>query len=276
MIREWTPALAALLASCTAVIDQSTFYPQAGAGPTETLAAPEGYRVEHAMLDLPGLGVVHTARLDNPASEATLLYAGGNMNFVAGQTLRAAALARATGADILLYDYPGRGGTTVPATVDASIAFGPAFLQALRDRGWIGGGPLWVYGLSFGGSQAAGIARAAKANGLIIEGSAADLAAVGRNFVPRIVKPFVKLRVDPDLARYDYAGYAVAARAPVLLIASKDDEVVTPRNMTAFGEQLRAQGVDVRSVTVPGPHGTALRKPAAIEAIRSFTAAQSR
>lgn len=262
------------LSGCTGVITQSTFFPPSAVAPDTMLTAPAGYRLEEAMLDLPGLGAVHAVRLDNPASNTAVVYAGGNMSFVARQAAMAAALAGATSADLVFYDYPGRGGTSVPATVDGSIAFGPAFVQALKARGWIGAGPVFAYGLSFGGSQAAAIARAGGMSGLIIEGSAADLARVGRNFIPAIAKPFVRLRVDPDLARFDYAGYAVAARAPVLLITSEQDKVVTPANMRDFADQLRARGVSVTTVSVPGRHGTALDQPAALDAVRRFVASK--
>lgn len=270
------PAALLALSGCAAKIDQRSFFPQAAASPQTSLAAPTGYSLDEAMIALPGLGGVHAVRLDNPASEATIIYAGGNNSFVAGQSERAAALAKATNADIILYDYPGRGGTDLPATMDASIAFGPAFMNALRAKGWIGGGPLFVYGFSFGGSQAAGIARDAGAAGLIIEASAADIGAVARNFVPGVMKPFVRLRVDPDLGRFDYLGYAAAARAPVLLIMSEDDQVVRPRNMEAFADQLRARGVSVTTVAVPGGHGKALQQPAALAAIENFVARHRR
>ncbi len=270
------PVAVLALSGCAATIGQSSFFPQASPAPQTTLAAPSGYSLDEAMIALPGLGRVHAVRLDNPASDATIIYAGGNMSFVSGQSGRAEALAKATNADIILYDYPGRGGTDVPATIDASIAFGPSFMDALRAKGWVGSGPLFVYGFSFGGSQAAGIARDASAAGLIIEGSAADIAAVGRNFVPGVMKPFVRLRVDPDLARLDYLGNAVAAKAPVLLIMSEEDEVVRPRNMAAFADQLRARGVSVTSVAVQGRHGSALQQPAAIVAIGDFVAKHGR
>ena len=195
--------VASLLAGCTAVIDQSTFFPRAEPPPAARLVAPAGYTLTDAMLELPGLGRVHAVRLDNPASETVIVYHGGNGNFVSDQSLRAAALAEATGADLILYDYPGRGGTTVPATIDASLATGPAMLAELRRRGWIGGGALFGYGLSFGGSQAAAMAREGGFAGLILEGTAADIRAVGRNFVPWIARPFVRLRIDPALGRFD-------------------------------------------------------------------------
>jgi pimeloyl-ACP methyl ester carboxylesterase len=210
---------ALLLAGCTAVIDQSTFFPQAVAPPPARLVAPPGYTLTDALLELPALGSVHAVRLDNPASEVVIVYHGGNGNFVSAQSQRAAALAEATGADLILYDYPGRGGTTVPATIDASLATGPAMLAELRRRGWTGRGPLFAYGFSFGGSQASAMARDGGFDGLILEGTAADIRAVGRNFVPWIARPFVRLRIDPVLGRFDVLGYAASARAPILLLS---------------------------------------------------------
>ncbi|MFD1949728.1 alpha/beta fold hydrolase [Sphingomonas arantia] len=261
-----------LLGGCTAVVKQSSFFPASVKPPEGALVPPPGYKVEDMVMALPGLGRVHAVRLSNPQSSATVLYAGGNMSFVAGQSATVAALAEATRANIILYDYPGRGGTDVPATVDALISFGPAFIAQLRAQNWLGSEPLFVYGLSFGGSQAAGIARQAKAAGLILEGSAADIAAIGRNAVPTLMKPFVHVRTDADLARFDYEGYAIESAAPILLISSQDDQVVRPQIMTDFAARLRERGASVTTVSVPGPHGRALREAAAIAAVRRFTA----
>lgn len=264
------------LAGCTAVIDQSTFFPSVEAPPEARLAPPPGYTLEEAMLELPGLGTVHAVRLDNPASETMIVYHGGNGNFVSAQSPRAAALAEATGADLILYDYPGRGGTNVPATIEGALATGPALLAEFRRRGWIGRGPLFGYGLSFGGSQASAMARSGGFDGLILEGTAADIRSVARNFVPWIAKPFVRLRVDPELRRFDFLGYAVSARAPILLLSSAQDDIVRPRNMRDFAAQLRARGAEVSMVAVPGGHGTALREREARAAVGRFVAAHAR
>jgi dienelactone hydrolase len=159
--------------------------------------------------------------------------------------------------------------------LDAAIATGPALLRALLQRGWIGRGPLFAYGLSFGGSQAAAMACEGGFAGLILEGTAADIAAVGRNFVPGVVRPFVKLSVDPALRRFDYLGYAAAARAPVLLISTKNDEIVRERNMRDFAQQLKQRGLEVSFTSVPGRHGDALAQPSALAAIRDFVARNS-
>ena len=263
-------ALVVFVSGCTAQIDQSSFLPPTVEPPQAVLVPPAGYSVTDAMLDLPGLGRVHAVRLDNPASETAIIFSGGNHSFVSVLSGHAAALAAATGADLILYDYPGRGGTNVAPTIDASIATGPAMVRRLREMGWIGSGPSFAYGVSFGGSQAAAMAREGGFAGLILEGTAADIAAVGRNFVPGLVRPFVKLRVDPELGRFDYLGYAADAKAPILLLASRGDDVVRDRNMRDFADQLKARGAAVTLVSVPSRHGTALRQPAALAAIKSF------
>ena len=269
-------AMLPLLSGCAAYIDQTSFFPRAVEAPTATFIPPPGYSATDTMLDLPGLGSLHAVRLDNPASEATIIFHGGNHSFVTVLTPYAAALAQATGADLILYDYPGRGGTTVPPTIDASLATGPAMLRRLREMGWIGTGPLFTYGVSFGGSQAAAMAREGGFSGLILEGTAADIAAVGRNFVPGLARPFVKLKIDPALARFDYLGYAVAAKAPILLLSSRDDDIVRDRNMRDFADQLRAGGANVTFLSVPGPHARALQQPAALAAVKNFVAAAPR
>lgn len=265
------PLFAALLVGgCTATIDQGSFFPQMNRLTTATLTPPTGYAITDELVDLPGLGRMRVVRLDNPATEATIIYSGGNGNFVDEQSARAAALAAATAADIILYDYPGRGGTTVPPTIDASIATGPVLLDALRARGWIGEGPLYAYGLSFGGSQAAAIARVGGFDGLIVEGSAADVLAVGRGFVPWYAKPFVTLKLDEDLLRFDTQAFALAAKAPILLISSTDDTVVRPRLMRTYADRLKAGGAEVTLVSVPGEHGEGLEQPEAAAALTRF------
>lgn len=266
-------ALAALmlLGACTATIDQSALLPKL-AEPTgaRVVEPPAGYAREERMLDLPGLGVVHVVRLTRPGSPATLFYSGGNGSFVSSSGSRLNQLATITGADIVTFDYPGRGGTTVPNTTDALIAFGPALIAAVRATGWVRSGPLYAYGFSLGGATASNMARAGGFNGLILEATAADIPAVARNRIPGLLKPFVRVKVSDELARFDYAGYAVAAHAPILVIAGDDDRTVDVRTTRRFAEALRAAGATVTFVTAPGGHGAALSSAPAQTALRNF------
>jgi pimeloyl-ACP methyl ester carboxylesterase len=261
------------LSGCTAVISQASFYPSASlAAPDAVLKVPDGYTATDAILPLGELGAVRTVRLDNPASETAIIYSAGNGGFVDSESTSrmAARLAEVTGADIILYDYPGRGGTTLPPTIEAAAALGPAMIDRLKSQGWIGNGPVYAYGLSFGGAMAASLARSGGFAGLVIEGSAADYQAVGRDFVPGLAKPFVKVRLDPALNAFDYQGYVLAARAPVLLLSGTRDKVVKPARMREFAQMLEAGGTRVTFAPVPVGHGGALEAAEGRAALSAF------
>jgi pimeloyl-ACP methyl ester carboxylesterase len=213
-------------------------------------------------------------RLDNPASETAIIYSAGNGGFVdsEGTSRMAARLAEVAGADIILYDYPGRSGTTLSPTIEAAAAFGPAMIDRLKAQGWVGRGPVYAYGLSFGGAMAASLARSGGFAGLIIKGSTADYQAVGRDFVPGIAKPFVKVRLDPALNAFDYQGYALAARAPVLLLSGTNDKVVRPLRMREFAKALEEGGTKVTFALVPVGHGGALEAAEGRAALSAFIA----
>ena len=268
-------ALGLALSGCTAMVTQASFFPSARlTAPDAMLQVPDGYTATGAMLALGELGAVRAVRLDNPASDAAIIYSAGNGGFVdsEGTSRMVTRLAEVTGADIILYDYPGRGGTTLPPTIEAAAAFGPAMMDSLKAQGWIGGGPVYAYGLSFGGAMAASLARSGGFAGLIIEGSAADYQAVGRDFVPGIAKPFVKVRLDPALGAFDYQGYALAARAPVLLLSGTKDKVVRPERMREFQQMLEAGGTKVTFAPVPVGHGGALEAAEGRAALSAFIA----
>ena len=257
-------------AACTLTIDQRTFFPNDTREVSDSFVAPPGYAVRDEIFDLGDVGKVHALLLDNPDSSGVVLYSGGNGHYIAEQSERAAALALASGFDVILYDYPDRGGTTVDASIPAMLAAYPLLVERFRQDGWIKDGPLFAYGLSFGGSQAAAIVREKGFDGLIIEGSSPDLLKIGRDFVPGIMKLFVNLELDPKLAEFAYYDYVRDASIPVLLISSEDDEIVRPARMRDFDKRLAADGVDVRSVSVKGPHGSALRQEDGLAAVRDF------
>jgi pimeloyl-ACP methyl ester carboxylesterase len=272
-----TTSLVIVLAGCTATIDQSSFFPSAKQRPpVVTLSVPLGYTATSTLIDLPQLGLVRAVFLDNPSSNATIIYSAGNGGFVdsIGTSKAAANLAAVSGSDIILYDYPGRGGTTIPATVPAAIAVGPQLVKQFKTLGWLGKGPSFAYGFSFGGGMAAAMAREGGFSGLVIEGSASDYETIGRDFVPGIAKPFVKLKVSEDLKLFDYFGYAIAAKAPILLLSSIDDQAVRQARMRSFGNQLSAQGAKVTFQSTRGGHGAALDSVEGQAALKSFLAAR--
>ncbi|WP_152997764.1 alpha/beta hydrolase family protein [Sphingomonas sp. HT-1] len=262
--------LALALCGCTVTVGQSSLLPAIQEKPRDAVAPLAGYSRQDRILTLPDLGNVHVVRLAKPGNRTTILYSGGNRYLIAYTGNRLNELAAMTGADIVTFDYPDRGGTTVPKTTDALIAFGPALVAALRQEGWIGNGPLYAHGFSFGGAMASNMARTGGFSGLILEATAADIGAVARNMVPTLLKPFLWVKVSKEIRRYDYAGYALAARAPILVLAGSEDKTVRPRIVRRFAERLRSAGAAVTFVEVPGDHGKALASPQGREALQGF------
>jgi len=260
-----------ILSACAITIDQNRLYKKDMAQPRPgTLAAPDGYTLDDRIIALPELGHLHVVRLDNPKTDAVIIFSGGRTNFVALQSVRMRRLAKATGMDIILYDYPGRGGTDIPLSTENTLATGPALIKKATELGWINGAALYAYGFSFGGGQAAGMVRNGGFDGIIIEGSAPDVKGIGRDYLPGIIKPFITVRVDEDIIRFGYYDNVRNARAPVLLISNLQDKVVRTKRVEAFYEKLKADGVPVQIVKVPGGHGGGLQNTKVQQAIRTF------
>jgi surfactin synthase thioesterase subunit len=268
-------SLAAVLfiGACAAVIDESSMLPALPApATTEVLRAPDGYVLSEEMIDLGALGKVHAVRLDNPNTVDVVIINGGSAHFTQRASRGFARIAHMSGSDIIAYDYPGRGGTTLLANVDVLIAMGPELVSAFRRIGWLSNGQNYVYGFSYGGSNASNMARAGGFNGLILDSTTSDTIALGRNMAPKAVRPFVRLKIDGDLSRFDYFNYAVSARIPILLLSAEQDELATPRIMSDFARKLRAAGADVTTSTSQGGHGRAIYGDETLVALREFMA----
>ncbi|MCB2015537.1 MAG: prolyl oligopeptidase family serine peptidase [Sphingobium sp.] len=274
MVKTRTHAITTIaltLSACTITIDQNKLYKTDMAQPREgELSAPKGYVLDDRIVELPGLGNLHVARLDNPKTEAVIIFNGGRGNFVALQTVRMRRLAKATGMDIILYDYTGRGGTDIPLSTDNSLATGPALIDYAKKAGWIKNAKLYAYGFSFGGSQASAMIRKGGFDGLIIEGSAPDVKGIGEDYLPGVVRPFVKLKVDEEMQRFQYYDYVRDAKIPVLLLSNTEDEVVRTEHMQAFYDDLKRDGAKVSFIKTPGGHGDSLEQPDAQTAIQTF------
>lgn len=158
----------------------------------------------------------------------------------------------------------------MPRTSEALTAMGPALVAYFRQAGWIGDGPVYAYGFSFGGASASNMARSGGFSGLILESTSSDIVAMGRNMVPALARPLVRLEVDDDLATFDYFGFAVSAHTPIVLLAARKDTQADLDTVHAFATRLTQAGADVTTVETPGRHGDALYSDQAAAAIRAF------
>lgn len=266
-------AVVMLLTACAVRVNETSLIPDLEEPYADVvLATPAGYVQSEALVPVGALGVVRAVRLDRRDTDTVVLFAGGSGHFTAKASKRLARLAELTQADIITFDYPGRSGTTLPTTTEALIEMGPALVAYFRSAGWIGAGRVYAFGYSFGGASASNFARTGGFSGLILESTSSDIAAMGRNMIPAIARPLVRLEVDPDLAAFDYLGFAVQARTPVLLLAARKDTQADLATIKSFGSRLNGAGAAVVVVETPGRHGDAIYSAEAAAAIGALMA----
>lgn len=260
---------ALLLTACAVSIDETSLIPELEEPTADVrLATPEGYVQSETLVPVGDLGVVRVVRLDRLDTDTVVLFAGGSGHFTARASRRLGRLAELTQADIITFDYPGRSGTTLPVTTEALVEMGPALVAHLRNEGWIGAGRVYAYGFSFGGASASNLARTGGFSGLILESTSSDIQAMGRNMIPAIARPLVRLEVDGDLSAFNYFGFAVEARTPILILAAREDTQADLATVSAFASRLSEAGADVAVIETPGRHGDAIYSEEASIAIR--------
>ena len=237
-------AIAMLLTGCAVSVNETSLIPDLAEPAADVrLATPSGYVQSEALVPVGSLGVVRAVRLDRLDTDTVVLFAGGSGHFTAKASRRLARLAEVTQADIITFDYPGRSGTTVPTTTEALVEIGPALVAYFKSAGWIGAGRVYAYGFSFGGASASNFAR-----------------------------PLVRLKVDPDLSAFDYFGFAIQARSPILLLAAREDTQADLATVKSFASQLNGAGAAVVVVETPGRHGDAIYSADAATAIGALMA----
>ena len=264
-------AVAMLLTACAVSVDEASLIPDLEEPAADViLATPEGYVQSEALVPVGNLGVVRAVRLDRIDTDTVVLFAGGSGHFTAKSSRRLARLAEFTQADIITFDYPGRSGTTLPTTTEALVEMGPALVSYFKSAGWIGAGRVYAFGYSFGGASASNFARTGGFSGLVLESTSSDIAAMGRNMIPAVARPLVRLKVDPDLSAFDYFGFAVQARTPILLLAAREDTQADLPTIQSFASRLRAAGAEVVVIETSGRHGDAVYSAEAAMAVRAL------
>lgn len=170
-----------------------------------------------------------------PAAKArgTLLFFHGNAGNISHR-LRSIADFHALGLAVLIVDYRGYGASTGEPTEDGTYADATAAWRYLTETRGVAADRIVLFGRSLGGAVAANLASRVRPAGLILESaftSAPDLAAEYYWFVPaRWLTRF----------RYDNRAALAAIDCPVLVIHSRQDEIVPFAHGRALFETARA------------------------------------
>lgn len=195
------------------------------------------------------------AALDN--SRPLIVFCGG-AKF--RESVRGAAEMRAlwTFGDILFFDYPGFGRSAGQGTLaeftEAEQAV-RAFAENLaRQRGC----RLIFWGHSFGGGFAAALAAGASLpSTLVLEGTFSCINDIVKSRAG-LLAPFVHAALQPGVVHYPIPKLLAGYRHPVIVVASRRDEVIRFAVTKKLAEDLRRAGCKVSFIALAKPPHEAL------------------
>ncbi|MEM9232990.1 MAG: alpha/beta fold hydrolase [Pseudomonadota bacterium] len=146
--------------------------------------------------------------------------------------------------DIIQFDMPAHGlssGTASVADLDAAVDRMATYaVEQAADR------PLIFYGHSLGGYICAGMAaRASRADALVIEASGKDAESVANAWVPRLARPFFRIRTPGVVDSYNMPELLAGFDKPILAIGGENDDVVPERLVRDMASALKASGHDI-------------------------------
>jgi pimeloyl-ACP methyl ester carboxylesterase len=147
-------------------------------------------------------------------------------------------------ADVLVFDYPGYGDTPGPTSAPAFEASAKGVSDYVTSIST--NRKLVFWGHSLGGFVCSRLAaQTPSADGLILETTAPNAAAVARAWTPSYARLFVRTSVVPSLASYDVVEAAAQVKGPILVLGATKDEVLPVVLARQVGDGLRARGVAV-------------------------------
>lgn len=149
------------------------------------------------------------------------------------------------GLSCLIFDYRGYGKSQGKPTEEGTYLDAAAAYDWLTKEMWIPAEEIIVFGRSLGGAVASNLATKVHVRGLVVESGFTSYAGIGAKFYPYLpVKWFASFN-------YNTLDYIKGIHCPLLLIHSKNDEVVP----FEFGLELyQASNKPSKFVEIYGSH----------------------
>jgi hypothetical protein len=157
-----------------------------------------------------------------PASgkgSGTIIFCHGNAGNI-GHRLDKIAIFHGLGVGTLIFDYRGYGQSSGRPSEEGTYLDAEAAYDWLVKQKDILPGEIVAYGESLGGAVAAHLAARRQCGGLVLEGAFTSAADVGGRFLPFLPVRWIVGK------KYDMASALAAARCPVLVIHTREDEIV--------------------------------------------------
>ena len=153
------------------------------------------------------------------AAAYTILFCHGNAGNLSHR-LDSINIFNELGLNCLIFDYRGYGNSQGEPSEEGTYLDAEAAWRWLTEKKKIPPKQIIIFGRSLGGSIAANLAADVKPAGLVLESSFTSFIDMGKKFYPYMpVKLFAKFR-------YSTIDYVQKVRCPVMLIHSRNDEIV--------------------------------------------------
>ncbi|WP_405226748.1 alpha/beta hydrolase [Lentisalinibacter sediminis] len=198
------------------------------------------------------------------SARGTLLFFHGNAGNISHR-LESISQFHGLGLDVLIIDYRGYGQSEGSPSERGTYRDAEAAWQYLTEERGVAPSRMVVFGRSVGGAVGAWLAANREAGALIVESSFSSLPALAGElywFLPvRWLSRF----------RYPTAEYVAAADCPVLVIHSREDDIVPFHHGRAIYESA---GEPRRFLELSGPHNGAhvLSEERYLDGLREFLA----
>ena len=166
---------------------------------------------------------LHAWYFANPVSKQLVIIHHGNAGNISTR-YQLGDFLHDCGANVLLYDYSGYGGSSGKASVQGLINDGEAATAFATNELHFAPEKIIHYGESIGSGVACNAAAKTKCGGLIFHSGLSSLPSVGRRVFP-FLRPYPDIFFPPP--RMENAEQISSVRAPVLLIAAIPDSIVS-------------------------------------------------
>jgi uncharacterized protein len=194
----------------------------------------------------------------------TMVFCHGNAGNI-GDRLDKLAIFHSLDTNTLIFDYRGYGTSDGKPSEPGTYLDAQAAYDWLHDTRGVPSADIIIYGESLGGAVAANLASQRQCRGLILDSTFTSVADVGARAFPLLP---VRLMVG---RKYDTTAVIAKVRCPVLMIHSRNDEIVP----FELGQKLFGQANEPKAfVEIAGGHndGFAVSEEAYTKALRLWLA----
>ncbi len=185
------------------------------------------YEPEKTTITTPDSIELESWFIDNPESDRTVLYFGGN-GFVLETSYHIITSILKQNVDLLVFNYRGYGRNKGVPTIEGIKSDALAAYDYLVDEKNIRTDNIILHGHSMGSFIATYTASQRGSGSLVLESPITDLDDWSKTVLPWILRPFLKIEADSALSKSSNLRHIDELNMPLLLITGKDDNITPP------------------------------------------------